>query len=175
MEYVESAFTYDTEIMKQCTERRSPEKEDDNGNEDNYQKHDVASAQQIFLQVPNIYGALVPSDVTLSQAEDDDVQNIYSAEKRKRSHSHHDIQTSGKSTPTRKYSLGSCNKLTSGEKTPIKQNVSSFGLNTLSLGLLSASISNINRCSSVRALRHIIKQNIVLNTKRGVRKMVINF
>ena len=114
-----------------------------------------------FLQVPAFNGDPAANFGSACMSNYD----TYPPTERRRSKSVHNIQASGENTPPRKYS---CH----GEK-PDKLNVPSPHFNALSLGPLNASISNIYKSPSVRALRSLFRQNLPTNFKWGVRKYAL--
>ena len=109
-------------------------------------KEDISSSPYMsnsyLLQVPII-------TIKGFQEVDNDIESqLLIGENRKRSHSVSHLQTSGDSTPTRKFSSASVDTS--------KPTINSFShITTLSSNFLNTSILNIRRSSSAKTLRDI--------------------
>ena len=110
----------------------------------NDDKEDMSSSTYIS----NSYSLQVPI-ITIKgfQDVDNDIESqLLIGENRKRSHSVSHLQTSGDSTPTRKFSSASVDTS--------KPTINSFShITTLSSNFLNTSILNIRRSSSAKTLR----------------------
>ena len=123
--------------------REESEENNENGN------HSASVIGSYFLQVPNLFGISAASFSRTDTNNEHTLPILF--ETRKRSSSCHNVQTSGDSSPTRKFSLNSVNA-NKGNLTSISR------IGALSSNFLNASISNIHRYSSTRTLRSFFHQ-----------------
>ena len=129
-------------------------------NEENLENDDNSPSVigNYFLQVPNLLGISVS---TCNNSDTNAENKSILGKIRKRSHSVHNVQSSGDSTPTRKLSFGGFDAN--------KRNLAPISrIGAVSSNFLNASISNIHRCSSARTLRSLFTHNY-----RGVRSKLL--